>query len=220
MPECILIVGLDGSGKTTQTKMLMHGLANRNIKTRYVYARGYSRVFFTLPLLCLSRMLGFTKLHSLRNGIRVSEYLFYFNSAFRRIWIFFSFIDSVLYCTVLFWIKSLLSDKLIISDRSVIDTLVDIISDTQLDETITSYEKFFINLIPKNSIVIYLDIKETTALKRKKDILDFKYLEKRRKLYEFLVKKYNWRRIDANLDFNEVYNNLLSILDLGLTYDL
>jgi thymidylate kinase len=212
--ENILVVGLDGAGKTTHARKLMEELAMQGIRTRYVYMRGYGRVFLAFPFLVLSRLLGFTKVHVLGEKNRVSEYRFFINKAFRTLWPWVSLVDSLLY-SIVFRLTSLLSDRLTISDRSVIDTLVDIIADTRDRYSFKHYGRYFLNLIPKNSVVILLDVDERTALERKKDIHNLGYLKMRRDVYKKMTGKYGWTIIDTNADFNTLHRKFLSIFDLN-----
>jgi len=207
----ILVVGLDGAGKTTHTKKLMEELAMRGIRTRYVYMRGYGRVFLTFPFLVLSRLLGFTKVHVLEDENKVSEYRFFANKAFQTLWPWVSLIDSMLYSFVVFRVNSLFSDRLTISDRSVIDTLVDIISDTQGKHPLKHYSQYFLNLIPKNSVVALLDVDERIALERKKDVFSLRYLKIRREIYRKLADKYGWTIIDTKADLDTVHREFLRV---------
>jgi thymidylate kinase len=211
----ILIVGLDGAGKTTHAQHLIKELAKKGVRTRYVYMRGYGRAFLTLPFLGLSRLLGFTKVHTLKNGNRVSEYRFFSNKAFRILWPWFSLVDSLLYSFFVFGLTPLFLSKQIISDRSPIDTLVDIIADTRDPYPFKRYWRYFLNLVPKNSVVVFLDVDENTALHRKKDVLNMEYLKIRRATYKELAHKYGWAAIDTVADFEIVHSNFLKVLSLN-----
>lgn len=210
----ILVIGLDGAGKTRHAKKLMEELAMRGIRTRYVYMRGYGRVFLTFPFLVLSRLLGLTKVHVLEDENRVSEYRFFTNKAFRTLWPWVSLVDSLLY-SVVFRLTSLLSDRLTISDRSVIDTLVDIVADTQDRHLFKNYGRYFFNLIPKNSVVVVMDVDEGKALERKKDVLDLGYLKIRSYMYRKLADKYSWTVIDTDADFDIVHRKFIKVFDLS-----
>lgn len=208
----ILIIGLDGVGKTTHARRMMKELAMRGIKTRYVYMRGYGRVFLVFPFLILSRLMGFTKVHVLGNGNRISEYCFFTNKAFRTLWPWVSLIDSLLYSFLLFHLHSLIYDGLTISDRSVIDTLVDIIADTRDRYLFKHYERYFLNLVPKSSVVVLLDVDERVALRRKNDVLKLGHLKMRRDVYRKLADKYSWTIINTNANFDTVHRKILECL--------
>ena len=208
----LLIIGLDGVGKTTHARMIMKDFAMRGTKTRYLYMRGYGRVFLTFPFLILSRLLGFTKVHVLGNGNRVSEYCFFNNKAFRAVWPWVSLIDSFVYSFLLLNLHSFVYDGLTISDRSVIDTLVDIIVDTRDRYLFKHYERYFLNLIPKSSVVILLDVDERVALSRKNDVLKLDYLKMRRDEYRKLADKYGWAIINTNSNFDTVHSKILECL--------
>jgi len=182
-------------------------------KTRYVYMRGYSRVFLAVPFLVISRLLGVTRVHVLEDGIKVSEYRFYTNKVFKTFWPFVSLIDSLLYSFIFFHLCSISYKGLTISDRSIVDTLVDIIADTQDCYFFKHYGRYFLNLIPKNSVVVLLDVDEKTAIKRKKDVLNLRYLKKRRAIYRKLADRYKWVIINTNTDFDIVHQKLLRVFD-------
>jgi thymidylate kinase len=213
----LLIVGLDGAGKTTHAYTLMKELGVRGIKTRYVYMRGYGRVFITIPFLALSRLLGFTRVHALKNGKKVSEYLFFKNKAFCTLWPWLSLFDAMFYSFLVFNVGAFFFNQVVVSDRSVIDTLVDIAVDTQNQDALDRYGRFFLNLIPKKSFITFFDVEERIALGRKEDVISLSYLRMRRDLYRRLAGKSSWIMLNANVDFYSVHRKFLerTLLEYG-----
>ena len=195
--KIIVFSGIDGSGKSTHARILERRLKSNGMSVKYVYMRGLGRTFFSLPFLALCRLLKITRVHKFKSGIRVSEYSFYTYKPFRLLWPLLQLVDSMIYTFLLIRLPQPFYDA-IIFDRSPIDTLVDIIADTRSPIKVGILQKLFLSLLPKNSIVIILDVKEEIALMRKKDILSRFYLSIRRRVYSTLAEFYGWHVISTN----------------------
>jgi thymidylate kinase len=100
----------------------------------------------------------------------------------------------------------------IIFDRSPIDTLVDIIADTRSSIETGILQKLFLSLLPRNSVVIILDIAEEIALTRKRDIPGKSYLSVRRRIYLKLAELYRWHVILTNENLEISTHSIESII--------
>jgi thymidylate kinase len=218
MAKVIVFSGIDGSGKTAHACKLAYELRSCGKSVKYLWLRGRGRVFLSLPLLILCRLLGITKVHKLRDDVRVSEYPFHMYKPIRLLWPWLQLIDSFLYSMVVHNFLSRSCD-LIIMDRSPIDTLVDIIADTQAPASNSLLQRLFLALIPKTSLVVILDVRVEVAMGRKKDIPNIRYLKPRKRAYENLAKEYGWYILSTETDFNTVHNILLKLVDKILNMD-
>jgi thymidylate kinase len=117
----------------------------------------------------------------------------------------------MIYTLVLIFLPQHFYD-VIIFDRSPIDTLVDIIADTRLSVGRETFQKLFLSLLPRNSVVIILDINEEIALARKRDILGKFYLSVRRGIYLKLAQLYRWYVISTNGSFETSTHSVESII--------
>jgi len=209
--KVIIFSGIDGSGKSTHARIFGHRLKSNGLSVKYVYMRGLGRIFISLPFLALCRLLKITKVHRLKGGIRVSEYRFYAYKPLRLLWPLIQLVDSMIYTLILILLSQHFYD-VIIFDRSSIDTLVDIIADTRLPIETGILQKLFLSLLPRNSIVIILDINEEIALTRKRDILGKSYLSVRRRIYLKLAELYHWHVISTNGSFETSIHSIESII--------
>jgi len=220
MARLIIFSGIDGSGKSTHARKLMHELKVGGKSVKYLWMRGRGRTFLSFPLLVLCRLLKITKVHTLENGVKVSEYPFYKYAPLRLLWPWLQLIDSIIYTTVLIRLSLIHSHDLLIVDRSVVDTLVDVIADTHFPYGMSILHRLFLSLLPKDSLVIILHTNEKIALSRKRDILSEPYLIIRRKIYKDLAVNQNWQVVSTNCDFSSSHNCLLKIVTRWLSYDI
>jgi len=190
----IVFSGIDGSGKTTYSKLVESELRRRNFKTMYVWFRWSS--YLSNLLLLFFRFLKYTRrLHIQREGCYKVEVVireYYKNKFLALLWIFLQSIDMLIrYMLIL--IRGTHNDIIVICDRFIIpDKLVDLIYETHIVITkvplIRALLYFFINRIREGKItVIYLSVDPKIALLRKKDIISSSYLLFYSNVYEKLM---------------------------------
>lgn len=210
--QVVFLTGVDGSGKTTHARYLIEEMKKHGIKARRVWMRGRGLVFVSLPLLALCRLVGLTKVQELPSGHKVSEYHFFDNNAISRLWPWVQLIESIIATVYLVFIPSLFV-KFIVVDRGVLDTLVDLCVDIRNDALIDTTGRLFVRLLPKNSLVIILDVSEKISMSRKKEIPNLIYLLSRRRIYHRLSRIYGWKVINTNKDFQKVHREILRIME-------
>lgn len=206
--QVIFLTGVDGSGKTTHTRYLIEEMKKHGINAKRVWMRGRGLVFVSLPLLGVCRLAGLTKVQKLPNGDQVSEYHFFRNKAVSRIWPWMQLLESIIATVYLILIPSLFT-KFVIVDRGVLDTLVDLCVDIRNEALINTVGRLFVRLLPKNSLVIILDVSEEVSMSRKREIPNLSYLLSRRRAYHRLSMAYGWKVIDTSGDFQEVHREIL-----------
>lgn len=208
----IILSGIDGSGKTAHARDLIEHLKSNSIPVKYSWMRGRGKVVFSFPLLVFCRLFRITKVYAKNNGNQISDYPFYAYPPLRLIWPWLQFVDSSV-LSLKNRLSVLLSlNSTTIIDRSVVDTLVDIIADTHTPVGIQLLHRLLLSLIPKNSTVIILDVSERVAMSRKSDILGMSYIKPRRKLYKQLAKNNGWSVVSTNQDYNTVHKHLAFVL--------
>jgi len=217
MAKVIVFSGIDGSGKSEHARKLVYELISCSKSAKYLWMRGKGKTFFSFPLLVLCRLLKITKVHKLENETKVSEYPFHIYKPLRLLWPWLQLIDSIIYATVLIRLPLVHSHDILIIDRSVIDTLVDAISDVHSPYGIRILQRLFLSLLPNNSLLIVLDVDEEIAMRRKKDILSKRYLSTRRKIYESLAKIYNWPIVLTSENFIDTHGTLLRMVEEWLS---
>ena len=185
--KIICITGIDGSGKSTLSHMLVDELRNRSIRASYVYGRTY-------PVLSRLLMAG-GRLIFLRKDDPWNNYAGYSNekkekmkSPFLR-WgysmaIWFDYLIQV-------WAKLVIKtpgNRIIVIDRYLYDT---VISDLSVhlgmdgNQTLQIINKGF-HFLPLPAITFLMDLPEEIAFSRKNDVPHIDYLKERRYLYQYL----------------------------------
>lgn len=206
-----MLAGVDGSGKSSHARMLIEKLG-RYRRVKYLWMRGKGRTLLSFPLLVLCRLLGITRVRVLKDGIRFSEYPFYAYKPLRFLWPWLQLVDSLIYTAILIHLPRVHSYDILIIDRSVVDTLVDVVADVHFPLGLQMLQTLFLSLLPKDSLVIVLDVAEEVAIGRKKDIPNKRYLSVRRRAYRFLAREYNWYVLSTEEEFDVAHNILLKIV--------
>jgi len=193
----ICFIGIDGSGKTTQAKVLCESLARTGIKTRYVWTRFEPKLI--KPLVAMAKGLFFrgkdvfrdyadyvnTKRNLSKNTILLTTYQYlllldYSLQIFQKVKV------------------PLMRGEVIVCDRYIHDTVADLAvdygySDEETQKTLRSYLRLF----PNPDLVFLLDLPEELAYQRKSDVPSIDYLTQRRKIYLNMGKEYNAVALDA-----------------------
>lgn len=206
-PKCIILCGLDGSGKTTQSKKLSEYFEKNNIESK-IYGMRYPHKLI-LPFAGLMRLF---KLSVYPLPERKNEQGF--KSLKNHLFL------QRLFVQILYWdfkiAKSIHLDSYLnkgmslILDRYVVDAIVDMMSvyDIDFSQIIQNYSK----LIPINSLIIFLDIDPSISVERRGDEL-LEALKKRRELYKVLSKKFSIKMVNGDDDLENVHSQILKILN-------
>jgi len=207
----IAICGIDGSGKTTQIRLLEKYLRKEGHKFKYVWFRWTA--FLSYPFLALCRLLGYTEWKTIsRSDVRYAERRFYMNRALARLWPWLFALDTLIYSILQIKAQRILGYT-ILCDRFIPDIIVDLICETknyQLPKSLAG--RLLLSLIPKDSKLIVIDVNESIAYNRKHDIPSINYLRERRKLYLNLAKTLNIPIIDGEREASKVHKDLLRLL--------
>lgn len=216
-PKIIVIMGLDGSGKTTQAELLSRWLNSRDIPTRVVWMRGES--YLTSPVLKIGKTLLRAPKEAKRGeGIRAgSEYEQYVaskqamfkNRLLRAVWRTLTVFDLFISMRKAFS-KLPGETRVVLMDRYIYDTFIDIDSAFAADgaEVDGLLGSAMIKLFPRPEKVILLEITPEEAMKRKDDIPSDTYLTERHRLYERVAWTVGSTRIDGSLSIEEIQAKL------------
>jgi len=211
MWKVIAICGIDGSGKTTQIKLLEKYLKRRGFKVKRVWLRWTA--FLSYPFLALCRLLGYTKWKTIsRSNVRYVERRFYMNRALARLWPWLFTLDTFIHSTFKIEARRILGYT-ILCDRFIPDIIVDLICETrdyQLPNRLVG--RLLLSLIHKDSKLVIMDVDEVTAYNRKYDIPSIDYIKERRKLYLTLAKALGMPIINGKREVNKVHKDILEVL--------
>lgn len=199
-PKFICILGIDGSGKST----LAYKLIKRydQVNENYAYIWGGCNHYFSYPLILLWKVFFLKKTNQFSN---FSEYnykikKFAKSHLISNIYKYLIYIDYFIQVFFRISIPLKLKKKIIV-DRYIFGTFIDLAinlgyNTDNLENLINNY----LNYCPKPNVVIFIDIPESIAYERKKDIPSIEYLRLRREKYLELCEKFNFIKINGLLN--------------------
>ncbi len=194
--SAICLIGIDGSGKTTHALRIVSKLRQAGARSKYVWFG--TPYFLSYPFMVICRVLGLTETHHLQNGLAVSEHRYYLNKPVALIFPWIMFLDLSVFVFLRVYLAVLLGFT-VVCDRFVYDTLSELmadVNDDSLDRRIVG--RLILRLKPKHASVFLLDVDEVTALRRRPDVPNLKYLTKRRNNLRLIAKRMSIRVVDAN----------------------
>jgi len=211
--KLIVLMGLDGSGKTLQANMLADWLNSRGEKTEVVWMRGES--YITVPLIGLGKAVlrgprenkrgeGIADRDPYEKYIESKKSMFK-NPLLRSIWRSSTLLDH--YISFRKALGRLPADvSTVILDRYVYDSMIDIDSafGSGGSETERLLESRFYRLFPKPDRVVLLDIPPEESMRRKDDIPSIEYLESRYPVYHIVAERVGAGTVDATKSKEEV----------------
>jgi dTMP kinase len=211
----VSFVGIDGSGKTTQAKILVDSLSRNGFNTSYVWCRW--EPFFLKYFIKMWR--DITRKNTIGEGsykieIKNKKQKLLSNPLFRWLWMLVFLIDYGFQVFIRIHIN-LMKGQMVISDRIFYDSIIDqaINLGQKKDLLLNNLNSFWIKVIfPIPNIVIYIDCPENIAFSRTDDDLDIEYLKDRRKLYLELADRFGWFKIDGTLPVDVVANQVREVV--------
>jgi dTMP kinase len=206
----ICIIGIDGSGKTTQAKKLQENLSNLGFDCRYVYGRIIP--IFPRPFMFLGRkiFLRNSNIYTDFDQYSVKKKRVFSNTLLSALYQNFLLADYLIQVIIKIQLPLILG-KTLVSDRYVYDTIItDLSIDLDYsDEKIKSMISNLLKLIPVPDVSFLIDVPEEVAFNRKNDVPDIAYLKERRSNYLKVGKWFNMIVIDGSKNIIEVESSIL-----------
>lgn len=191
----ISISGIDGSGKTSILEEVRRRLDVNGRKTKYVWLR-YNH-YLTKILLVFCRIVGLTR-YEYPDGVRVGYHDFHRSRVVSWLFIVFTYIDTLAASILLVYLPSLVTSKVIVCDRWVLDIMIDLEVDTGIRFVEGGrLEKLFLSLMPveMNCYLVMRD-KDAVLSCRPENVRDKNFM-KRWELYEEYSGR-SWVRVIEN----------------------
>ncbi len=162
-PRCIHLAGADGTGKTTQARLILALLCKQGIRARYAWLR-FPRLFCT-PFLIYARLRGYSH-QEVVDGCRYGMWDFRASWLMANVFPWALLLDAFLIAMVRIYIPLWLGYTPV-CDRFVVDILTDLVTglgDLRFDERIPG--RLFLALLPRDSAVAVLDLAPNIAQQR------------------------------------------------------
>lgn len=176
MGRLIYITGADGTGKSTQARLLIQHLQGRGIRCRHLWLR--LPCFFSLPLLAYARWRGYSW-HKVTDGVDHGYWDFRSSWGLRTLLPWVLLLDAALAAVGKVYIPLWLG-KTIVCERFVLDMLIDLtiaFDDCRLHHRLPG--RLYPRLIPRDATIIVLDLDAETIRERRADLRPDRRLEAR-----------------------------------------
>jgi thymidylate kinase len=221
----IVLMGIDGSGKSTQAEALRDWLVGEGFAAETVWMRGESYV--TRPVLAVGKAVLRAPAESKRGGgagagKAYADYVgakrsFFKSRMLRKVWTGLTVLD--LYIT---FRSALLTvprkTEFVILDRYIYDSFIDI--DTAFGEkgveALGLLRSRAASIFPRPELVLFLEITPEEAMRRKDDIPSIQYLEEREPIYRAIAEALGAVPVDGNGPREQVQTAIREIVKRGM----
>lgn len=192
-----VIIGPDGSGKSSISNMVVEKLSPTFPQIRYVWCRFESKLLGFL-LRVNSKVAGFEgDFRESYEARSESKNRLLTNSPLRWPYLAFVVISYMMDLRKKV-VRPLRAGYLIVSDRYVYDTIVDLWVDFgKKDKSLVFLTPMLINIAPPPKYVFWVDVPEEISMSRKNDVPNIEYVAMRRKGYELLSRRISTIRLDG-----------------------
>jgi len=196
--KLINIIGIDGAGKTTLAKSLAADLQIQDSSVRYQYCQYFAKLLYPFKILAKFSVMRKTDEfgdydHYNRTKKATSNRFPLLANIYAIVWL----IDYLIQVFFKVTVPVLFGRKLII-DRYIFDIAVNLSLTTNKE---TNYANKLIRLFfifaPRPDLIMFIDLPEEVAYRRKGDIQGIEYLKERRERYLALAETYNFILLDG-----------------------
>jgi hypothetical protein len=204
-PRFIYVTGADGTGKSTQARLLIDHLRSRGIQCRHLWLR--FPFFFSLPLLLYARWRGYSW-YEVDGGVRHGYWDFRNSWGLRVFLPWVLFVDAALAALRRVYIPLWLGSTLV-CERFVWDMLVDLavaFDDGDIHSRLPG--RLYMHLLPRDTVVILLDLDAGTIRGRRADLQADRRLEARLQAFRSMAFIYSIPVLSSRISIEEVNQSI------------
>lgn len=191
----VIFFGSDGTGKTTQAKLLTKRFNEEGYKVSRAWIRGRHSLAFLISQLLLK--LGY-------KGYFIAPYapggkiLDSRTLPGKRIWSLIEFVSVVPLIIRRVYLPLMLG-RSVIAERYVIDTIV--YDNYYIGSAFHSYARILSHMIPKDSLLVHLDARESDAMSRRlDDLVSRRFIEYQLESYRTMASRLQALSINTSVE--------------------
>lgn len=211
--DLVCIIGPDGAGKTTQIRILEETLEDQNIGVRYMWL-GFRHVL-SLPILGIARAVGLSETEEAPDGTAVGYHYFWRSRVLSTIYPLVLYLDTLLFIVPLVYFYTYFTDTVVLCDRFVYDTLVDVmVSVGEYDLHTSRLGRMFLTLIPEETETVLLLAEPEVLRTRRVDVEVDNTIDTKVELYTRLADTYDITVVDASQPIDTIADEIDDAVDV------
>jgi hypothetical protein len=180
----IYITGCDGTGKTTQARLLLEELLQQGVKVRHVWLR--FPFLFSAPLLAFAHWRGYSW-SEVHGQVRHGYWDFHRSWLMRKVFPWVLWVDAAIAALWKVYLP-LRFGYTIVCERFVLDMLVDLSAGLHAAQFgLKLPGRLFFRLLPSDARVVCLDLDTQSICQRRRDLGSDRALELRLALFRYLA---------------------------------
>jgi thymidylate kinase len=215
----ICFTGIDGSGKTTQARLLVDWLTSRGVQATYTWSRGEVLAFRRIFLSLGRKALGTSTREIANDQASYREYQsrksrLMGNALVRTLWSVMTYAEHVVQINTDIR-RGVRAGSWVVCDRYQWDTLIDlaVLNRKSSRWLVNGFNMFMWRFLPSPPLTFLIDIPAEEAMRRKDDIPSLEYVQTRRDHYLFLANKDLFKVIDGCRGAADIHREIASIVE-------